>query len=233
MGELACAQCRPPCPLGDLRPQETWALNGLIRSVSFLPEQTLFEQGDPYSGCYLICEGVALLFKRAEDGRRIAIGVVGPGDVIGVGGFLGQERHELSASALSGVWAQHLSRAACERLVQEPSVLTGRLLAALARQVKLLRRHSQLVAAHAGVRERLAALLLELGGRFGRRISSGGVRIELQLSCELLGQMIDSHRSTVNIELVEWRRRGLIERRSGRIIILDEAGLRELAQSLL
>jgi CRP-like cAMP-binding protein len=118
-------------------------------------------------------------------------------------------------------------------LVQEPSVLTGRLLAALARQVKLLRRHSQLVAAHAGVRERLAALLLELGGRFGRRISSGGVRIELQLSCELLGQMIDSHRSTVNIELVEWRRRGLIERRSGRIIILDEAGLRELAQSLL
>jgi hypothetical protein len=45
--------------------------------------------------------------------------------------------------------------------------------------------------------------------------------------------MIDSHRSTVNIELVEWRRRGLIERRSGRIIILDEAGLQELAQSLL
>lgn len=231
MEKLSCAQCRPPCPLGEISPLEIGALDGLIRPVSFLPGQVLFEQGDPHSGCYLICEGVAMLFYRAPEGRRISVGIVGPGDIVGVGSFLGQERHELSVYALTEVRAQHLAKAACERLVREPSLLTGQFLLALARQVKVLRRYSHYVAAHAGVRERLAALLLELGERFGQRISPKGVRIELQLSCELLGQMIDSHRSTVNLELLELEQRGLIERVSRQIVILDEARLRELAQS--
>ncbi len=159
------------------------------------------------------------------------VGVIGPGDIVGVGGFLGQERHELSAQALTEVRAQHLSRAVCERLVKEPSLLAGRVLMVLARQVKVLRRHSQLVAARAGVRERLAALLLELGQRFGQE-SQGVRRIELKLSCELLGQMLDSHRATVNEELMVLRRRGLVGRKDGRIVIVDEAGLRELAKNV-
>jgi Mn-dependent DtxR family transcriptional regulator len=47
-----------------------------------------------------------------------------------------------------------------------------------------------------------------------------------------LGQLIDSHRSTVDLELLKLERRGLIERASRRIVILNEAGLQELAQSL-
>ncbi len=233
MGKIACAECRPPCLLGEISFHQIGELNGLMRSVSFLPGQALFEQGDPQSGCYLLCDGAALLFKRAADGRRLVIGVVGPGDIVGVGSFLGQERHELSAYALTAVRAQHFSRAACERLVQEPSVLTGRLVLVLAQQVKMLRRHEHLVAAHAVVRERLAALLLELGGRFGRKMSSGGLCIELKLSCELLGQMIDARRTTVNAVLSEWRRRGWIARESGKLLIVREEALRELAQNLI
>jgi CRP-like cAMP-binding protein len=67
--------------------------------------------------------------------------------------------------------------------------VTGRLLVALARQVKELRRHAHLVAARAGVRERLAAALVELGQRCGSQLPSGARRIELPLSCELLGQI--------------------------------------------
>ncbi|MCS7197176.1 MAG: Crp/Fnr family transcriptional regulator [Candidatus Bipolaricaulota bacterium] len=232
MAKLSCVPCQPPCPLGDLPPHEAQALNGLVRSVSFLPGQTIFEQGEPHSGCYLLCEGVAMLFHRTLEGRRIVVGVVGPGDIVGVGGFLGQERHELRACALTDVQAQHFSKAACERVVKEPSVLTGQLLLVVARQVRWLRRHERLVAAHAGVRERLAALLVELRERFGQKLSPKGVRIELPLSCELLGQMIDAHRSTVNVELVKLERRGLIERVSRQIAILDEAKLRDLAQSI-
>jgi CRP-like cAMP-binding protein len=103
---------------------------------------------------------------------------------------------------------------------------------ALARQVKSLRMHSPLVAAGSGVRGRLAALLLQLGERFGRKLNAGGLRIELQLSCELLGQMLDSHRATVNKELIELEQRGLTERVSRQIVILDEAGLRKLAENV-
>ncbi len=231
MEKISCAQCQPPCPLGEIPSQETQAFSGTVRSISFLPKQVIFEQGDLQSGCYLICDGVAMLFHRTPEGRRIAVGVVGPGDIVGVGSFLGQERHELSAQAITEIRARYLMRAACERLMQEPSLLTGRLLTAMARQVKSLRRQAQLLASQARVRERLAALLLELGGRFGQRISPNSVRIELKLSCELLGEMLDAHRATVNEELINLEHRGLIERVSRQIVILDETKLRELAQS--
>ncbi|MFN4218186.1 MAG: Crp/Fnr family transcriptional regulator, partial [Candidatus Bipolaricaulia bacterium] len=87
MERLSCAQCRPPCPLGEISPQKMMALDGLMRSLSFLPGQALFEQGDPHSGCYLLCEGIAILFNRAADGRRLVVGAVGPGDIVGVGSF--------------------------------------------------------------------------------------------------------------------------------------------------
>ncbi|MEM4284316.1 MAG: helix-turn-helix domain-containing protein, partial [Candidatus Caldarchaeum sp.] len=102
----------------------------------------------------------------------------------------------------------------------------------LARQVKMLRRHAQFVAAHAGVPERLAALLLELGERFGRKISPSSVRIELELSYELLGQMIDARRTTVNTTMSEWQKRRWIARESRKVLILQEEALRGLAQNL-
>ncbi|MDW8030352.1 MAG: Crp/Fnr family transcriptional regulator [Candidatus Bipolaricaulota bacterium] len=233
MERLSCAQCHLPCPLAGLPLHEARALEELIRSVSFLPKHVLFEQGDPHNGCYLLCEGVVMLFHRTSEGRRIVVGVVGPGDMVGVGSLLGQECHELSACALTEVRAQHLSRAVCKRLVQEPSVLTARLLLVLARQVKILRRHARFVAAHAGVQERLAALLLALGERFGRRVSPQGVCVELKLSYDLLGQMIDARRTTVNQVLSEWRERRWIARESRKVLILQEEALRELAKSLI
>ncbi len=68
-------------------------------------------------------------------------------------------------------------------------------------------------------------MLVELGQRCGRELPLGARRIELPLSCELLGQMIDSHRSTVDLELLELERRGLIERASRRIVIPERSGV--------
>lgn len=68
--------------------------------------------------------------------------------------------------------------------------------------------------------------------RLGQKISPNSVRIELKLSCELLGEMLDAHRATVNEELINLEHRGLIERVSRQIVILNEEGLRKLAQSI-
>lgn len=232
MEKLSCANCRPPCPLADLPLQETQFLRGLIRSVSFVPQQMLFEQGDLHTGLHLICEGWVLLYGRTVYGRRLAMELVGPGDVVGAGSFLHHERHEMSAQAVTNVGGRYLTRAACERLAQEPSLLASRLLVALARRVMALRRQARLFAARASVRERLAALLVELGHRCGQELASGGKRIELKLGCELLGEMLDSHRATVNEELCELRRRGLIAREAGRIVILNETALRKLTENV-
>ncbi len=111
-------------------------------------------------------------------------------------------------------------------------MLGSRFIFTLAGQAIRLRRQCQLLASGASVRERLAALLMELGQRCGHELASGGKQIAMKLSCELLGEMLGAHRTTVNLELIELERRKLIARMSRQIIIVDEAGLRRLTESL-
>lgn len=82
------------------------------------------------------------------------------------------------------------------------------------------------------MRERLAALLGELGQRYGRTLESGAQQIEPRLTYTLLGQMLDCHRATVNEEMTRLKRQGLVAREEGRIVISDETGLQELARSV-
>jgi CRP-like cAMP-binding protein len=220
MMSLSCANCRWPCALFEISSQDSHVRSDFIKSVIFLPRQMIFEQGESHEGCYLICDGWILLRARTATGRCLALSVAGPGELIGVGSFLQQSRHEISAQAL------------VEQILQEPSVLTSRLLQIMARQVKWLRRQSQILAHRASVRERLAALLLELSQRYGTNLKDGARQIEPRLSVTLLAQMLDNHRGTVSEALSELQRRGLIVRTGGRFVIRDAVKLQELAESV-
>lgn len=192
----------------------------------------LYEQGERHSGGYLLCAGLVFLFARKGDGHKLGLGILGPGEIVGVGCFLGQERHALSAQALTAVQGHYLSWEVCQQILEKPSELGTRLIPLLVYQIQWVRRQLKHVAAGSGVRERLAALLVELGRRCGRELPSGARRIDLKLSCELLGEMIDARRTTVNTVLSELRERGWIVRESGKWLIVQEEALRELAQNL-
>jgi len=229
---LSCANCRWPCALFEISPQDSHVRSDLLKSVVFMPRQIIFEQGETHEGCYVICDGWILLRARTATGRRLTIGIAGPGELIGVGSFLQQSRHEISAQALTPVRARHLTRIVAEQILQEPSVLTSRLLQIMARQVQWLRRQAQILAHRASVRERLAALLLELSQRYGTNLKDGARQIEPRLSVTLLAEMLDSHRGTVSEALSELRQRGLITRAGGRFVIRDAVKLQELAESV-
>jgi CRP-like cAMP-binding protein len=232
MMSLSCANCRWPCALFEISSQDSHVRSDFIKSVIFLPRQMIFEQGESHEGCYLICDGWILLRARTATGRCLALSVAGPGELIGVGSFLQQSRHEISAQALTQVRARYLTRIVVEQILQEPSVLTSRLLQIMARQVKWLRRQSQILAHRASVRERLAALLLELSQRYGTNLKDRARQIEPRLSVTLLAQMLDNHRGTVSEALSELQRRGLIVRTGGRFVIRDAVKLQELAESV-
>lgn len=229
---LSCANCRWPCALFEISLQDSPVRGDFIRSVSFIPRQIIFEQGEIHEGCYLICDGWVLLRVRTATGRLLVVDIAGPGKLIGIGSLLKQSRHEVSAQALTEVRARHLTRTVVEQILQEPSVLTSRLLQVVARQVKWIRRQSQILAHRASVRERLAALLLELCHRYGTKLESGVTRIEPRLSVTLLAEMLDSNRGTVSEELSELRQRGLVTCVQGQFVILDETRLQKLAENV-
>ena len=76
---------------------------------------------------------------------------------------------------------------------------------------------------------RLAKQLLWLAGNHGTE-SNSGVRIELKLSQQELGDLIGATRESVNKSLRDWTRNGLIKHEREYLYILDPEALRTIAE---
>lgn len=75
---------------------------------------------------------------------------------------------------------------------------------------------------------RLARQLLGLARAYGSS-EPDGMRIELHLPQEMLGQLMGVSRQRVNLALKDWEAKGLIRQRYGRIVVADRLGLQEIA----
>jgi len=55
-------------------------LAGLSRILILRRKETVFREGEPYEGMFVILEGLAVVFKLSEDGRMLILHVCRPGD---------------------------------------------------------------------------------------------------------------------------------------------------------
>jgi CRP/FNR family cyclic AMP-dependent transcriptional regulator len=74
---------------------------------------------------------------------------------------------------------------------------------------------------------RLAKRLVHLAEAFGRPVPEG-VRIELQLSQQQLGNMVGMSRESMNKHLRQWREADLIRIQDGHYVVTDLEALRQM-----
>jgi CRP/FNR family transcriptional regulator len=55
-------------------------LAGLSRTLTLRRKETVFREGEPYEGMFVVLEGLAVVFKLSEDGRMLILHVCRPGD---------------------------------------------------------------------------------------------------------------------------------------------------------
>ncbi len=61
---------------------------------------TLYTEGRPSKGVFLLCEGRAKLSICSEHGKRLMLRVAGPGEVLGLGATLSGTAYEVTAELL-------------------------------------------------------------------------------------------------------------------------------------
>ncbi len=72
-----------------------------IKSLATYPRNTtLFAEGRPVRGIYLLCDGRAKLSICSDGGRRMTLRVAGPGEVLGLGATLSNTPYEITAELL-------------------------------------------------------------------------------------------------------------------------------------
>jgi CRP-like cAMP-binding protein len=171
----------------------------------------------PACALLVVEEGlVEVASLRAGATRRMVVAVAGPGAV-----QLRPERDE-RLEALGDAWLTAVSHEALRALLQLPGAAAA-LLEAL---TEAARERQESLASFSSVRhvERVRDKLLQLARAHGR-VVSGGVRLDVPLTHERLGEMIGSARETVTWAVAELQREGFLERngRVYRLLVAPEA----------
>lgn len=174
----------------------------------------------------LVIDGIVVREMRL--GPNVSAQLCGPGDLLEL--LSAGDQRSLPALATMSVPRTAVLALLDDRVLAASRRwprLGGRLLAQAMRQVGDAGAH-QAISQLARVEDRLLALFWHLADRWGR-VLSDGVRIDLPLTHETIGQVIGARRSTVTLGLGALRAEGLLQRQLDGAWLLAHDSLQRLA----
>jgi len=86
MSSLASLQRVPV--FAELEDEALDEVAGFARLLSLRRKETLFSEGEPYRGLFVVLDGIAVVYKLSNDGRMLVLHVCRPGDALGEGPLL-------------------------------------------------------------------------------------------------------------------------------------------------
>jgi CRP-like cAMP-binding protein len=177
----------------------------------------VINQGDPSDYFFLLSTGCARMFYITQDGRKVFLRWLPPGEILGIGAILSSPSlylvgTEMVKDSSAFVWSRTKIRALA---AQYPKLLDNVLPFASDHLTWFVAAHLALVSNTA--RERLAQVLLSLAQGIGDTVVNG---LELDITNENLANAANITPFTASRLLSEWHRRGAILKKRGKIVLL-------------
>ena len=196
------------------------ALQSKRISGTFSRGATLFMEGQPADGVYLLCSGRVKLSTYSEEGRAIILRIAEPGEVLGLSGNISGTPHEATAEVIDECRADFMR--CCDFLDFIQTYHEAALNALRQLSNNYHKAHEQIcslgLSLSAG--DKLARLLLQW---YDRSANGGPVRISRSYTHGEIAEMIGTSRETVTRLLNDFKDRGLVMLSRGEICIPDRA----------
>lgn len=110
---------RPDRLFCDLPAEALEAFDG-IKAMSYYPQgATLFREGSPSRGMFVLCEGRVRLSICSESGKRLTLRIAGPGEVLGLSASLSSTPYEVTAETLESATVASVKRKDLLRFLRE------------------------------------------------------------------------------------------------------------------
>jgi CRP-like cAMP-binding protein len=182
----------------------------------------LFNQGDAADAFFLVCSGSIDLGLDSADGRELVINEMRPGDGFGELALITGQPRSTSAVARRESVVLVIPRREFMAVLAEDPVLARNLLQPMAQRLGTSSEREGALA-FLNAPSRLARVLVQLDHQSR---AEGYITI----SQEELGRRVGLARQTVAELLGKWRRSGWILTGRGKIVLLNRAALRRLAE---
>jgi CRP/FNR family cyclic AMP-dependent transcriptional regulator len=176
---------------------------------SYSPGQTVFGEGEPCSGLYVVESGHVRIFKSSAKGREQVLSIDGPGSSIAELPVFDGGSYPASVTAIDDATLLFVSKQDFQALcLAHPQVALKVLRVVRARLRRLVGIIEEL--SFTTVRRRLASFLLRLAQKEGKR-SAEGVEITLPASNQELASQIGTVRELVSRNLSRLQAEGMLQ----------------------
>lgn len=184
-------------------------------------DEVIFGQGDASSEFYIIQTGKVRIYKISPAGGETSTNIFFPQDILGEFAAIDGQPRSASAKALGRCTLLEMTRDKfLQHMRQMPDLALG-MTQLLVRKIRWTATFAETVAQYDAA-GRLLHILVLYNEQFGVPLEPGKkYLLDLSMNQADLGSFIGARREWVNRLLREWRERGLLEYRAGKIIILD------------
>ena len=199
-------------------------MEDISQKLRFDRNQTIFSQGDPGHGFYVVLDGKVKVYKLSLEGREQILHVFGPGEPIGEVPVFAGDTFPAHALALEESRLFFFPRDRLRRLFEQDPSLAMNMLAVLAGR---LREFTRLVE-DLSLKElpsRLASYLVQLQDAQG-----GKEQVNLEVSKGTLSKVLGTSQETLSRVLKRMNEAEIIDVDKRRITILHDGALEDLAE---
>jgi CRP-like cAMP-binding protein len=205
--------------------EDVRAVLALARRSTYRRGEVVFHRHDPADSLHLIVKGRFDVRIGTPFGDIVALGIRGPGETFGELAVLTGAERSATVTALEPGETLVVRGSELRRLARQHASVDDVLVRLLSERVAFL--SERLVEAYTvGAETRVARRVLEL-----TRVFAGPSPVAIPLIQDDIAALAGTSRATVNRVLRDAERRGIVELRRGRTVVLDEDALARLART--
>ena len=178
----------------------------------------LFWQADPVDQIYIVVEGAVKISSISLDGKIYSFGILGAGRLIGAKSYLLEGVHESVAEVIESTSILVIPLTEFDYALRTNREFTSEVMKELAREASDISGKARDLS-FLDVQQRLKHSLVNLANEHGIRTEKG-VKIDLNITQEEIGDLVAANRTTIASCLSELRVRGYLWKEGRRLVII-------------
>jgi CRP/FNR family cyclic AMP-dependent transcriptional regulator len=208
------------------RPWHCNRLSEITSSANYPKGASLFVEGQPSRGVFILRTGHLKLSTSSEDGRTLILRISEPGELLGLPATISGRVSEVTASVIEPTQANFISQSDFVNFLKEFGEAAQRVAQELGETYQTAFAEMRTIGLSHSAREKLARFLGDWSAHHPSE--DGLVRFNLPLTHEEIAQMIGSSRETVTRMLGEFKRSNLVQVKGSSVTLKNKSGLEGL-----
>lgn len=210
----------------NLSPTALQRLSEITASATYPKGATLFVEGQPPRGVFILCAGHVKLSTSSSDGRTLILRISDPGDLLGLPGTISGRPYEVTADVIEPTQANFISRTDFLNFLRDHGEAALRVAQELSETYQTAFAEMRTIGLSHSAREKLARFLLDWSAHHPS--DNGTIKFNLTLTHEEIAQMIGASRETVTRIFADFKKSNLVHIKGSSVTLKNKFGLERL-----